>query len=85
MLEAHRPNGRFFYGLVMVLVAGWSLIEACPVIADDAAPATTQLSDTVFPGRWKSRVRNRSDFVAGVYDSRFQVSRGGKHECDAGP
>jgi hypothetical protein len=41
MLEAHRPNGRFFYGLVMVLVVGWSLVPACPVIAADAAPATT--------------------------------------------
>src|SRR5437868_6966368 len=48
MLEAHRPNGRFFYGLVMVLVVGWSLIQACPVIAADAAPATTHLSDTVY-------------------------------------
>lgn len=48
MLEAHRPNGRFFYGLVMVLVVGWSLIQACPVIAADAALATTHLSDTVY-------------------------------------
>ena len=48
MLEAHRPNGRFFYGLVMVLVVGWSLRQACPVIAADAAPATTHLSDTVY-------------------------------------
>ena len=48
MLEAHRPNGRFFYGLVMVLVVGWSLIQACPVIAADAAPATTHLSEKLF-------------------------------------
>src|SRR5579864_3689975 len=48
MLEAHRPNGRFFYGLVMVLVVGWSLVQACPVIAADTAPATTHLSDTVY-------------------------------------
>ena len=48
MLEAHRPNGRFFYGLVIVLVVEWSLIQACPVIAADAALATTHLSDTVY-------------------------------------
>ena len=48
MLEAHRPNGRFFYGLVMVLVVGWSLVPACPVIAADAAPATTHLSEGLF-------------------------------------
>lgn len=48
MLEAHRPNGRFFYGLVMVLVVGWSLIQACPVMAADAAPATTHLSEGLF-------------------------------------
>ena len=78
MLEAHRPNGRFFYGLVMVLVVGWGLIQACRARND--APERHSL-----PGRWKSRVRDRSDFVAGVYDGRFQVGRGGKHECDAGP
>jgi hypothetical protein len=47
MLEAHRPNRRFFYGLVMVLLAGWSLIQACPLVAD-GAPATTHLSEGLF-------------------------------------
>jgi hypothetical protein len=48
MLEAHRPNGRFFYGLVMVLLVGWSLTQACPVVAADGAPPTTHLSEGLF-------------------------------------
>lgn len=47
MLEAHRPNGRFFYGLIAVLLVGWSLMQAAPVVAADA-PATTHLSEGLF-------------------------------------
>ena len=48
MLEAHRPDGRFFYWLGLILVVGWSLIHTSPAVAADDAPATTHLSDTVY-------------------------------------
>ncbi len=48
MLDAHRPHGRFFYGLITVFLVGWSLSHAAPVVPADAAPATTHVSDTVY-------------------------------------
>jgi hypothetical protein len=48
MLEAHRPDGRFFYGLITVLLVGWSLSQAAPVVPADAAPATTHVSEGLF-------------------------------------
>ena len=47
MLEAHRPKGRFFYGLIAALLVGWSLMQAAPAVAADA-PATTHVSDIVY-------------------------------------
>ena len=48
MLDARcRPVGRFFCGLISVLLAGWGL-RWTPVAVADIGPATTRVSDTVY-------------------------------------
>ena len=49
MLDARRrPVGRFFCGLVSVLLVSWGLMQAPAGWAADAGPATTRVSDTVY-------------------------------------
>jgi len=49
MLDVRRrPVGRFFCGLISVLLVSWGLMQAPASWAVDAGPATTRVSDTVY-------------------------------------
>src|SRR5919197_2610891 len=48
MLDArYRPVGRFFCGLISVLLVCW-ILSWTPVAVADVGPATTRVSDTVY-------------------------------------
>jgi hypothetical protein len=49
MLERQRrPEGRFFMGMLSVLLVWWGALAGTANAADGGAPATTHVSDTVY-------------------------------------
>jgi len=49
MLDGRRrPEGRFFIGMLSVLLVWWGALAGTANAADGSAPATTRVSDTLF-------------------------------------